>query len=238
MDKTANMRLSLICLVLGCADLAVLGTWLAPRAFGVVGSTRGSEAEPGLSEPRSDRPAARVTPGAGPAVATRAPARTPVAAPDKTAPIPAAPTLARAIAPDASSNNAAEPRPRVEARNTGDAVSLKSPVILYFETNSSSIRTLDRVLLNHLARRLRWQTMERVRILGHADRRGEQSRNHQLGLERAKSVAAWLATKGVEAKRISARSLGSTKPLDLGETPQALARNRRVEVYFDRKQRP
>ena len=73
----------------------------------------------------------------------------------------------------------------------------------------------------------------RIRIDGHADRRGEQKYNMELGKSRAASVGGFLEANGVQPLRMIKRSFGSTVPLDRNDTPVGWARNRRADIYLD-----
>jgi outer membrane protein OmpA-like peptidoglycan-associated protein len=68
-----------------------------------------------------------------------------------------------------------------------------------------------------------------VVIEGHADYVGRDEYNQKLGLRRAQMVMKELAAQGVEPDRMSAASLGESKPLLGQETDWARAVNRRVE---------
>lgn len=70
-------------------------------------------------------------------------------------------------------------------------------------------------------------------LRGHADERGVSKRNELLGQQRANAVARWLRSHGVSARRLHAVSLGATQPLDSSGTPEAQARNRRVEFAWE-----
>lgn len=76
-----------------------------------------------------------------------------------------------------------------------------------------------------------------LRIDGHTDARpiGENSgtgfeNNWQLSSERARSVVEFLISQGVPPERLTAAGFGEYQPLIGGNTPEAFARNRRIEV--------
>ena len=56
------------------------------------------------------------------------------------------------------------------------------------------------------------------------------SPNQALSQRRADAVRAWLIAHGVGAERVSAKGYGPDKPLTPNLTPNARARNNRVEV--------
>ncbi len=69
-----------------------------------------------------------------------------------------------------------------------------------------------------------------MKLIGHADPRGEHEYNFGLGQRRAGSVGAYLSGKGLEAARIATSSMG-----DVGATgtdEQGWARDRKVDVLL------
>lgn len=70
-------------------------------------------------------------------------------------------------------------------------------------------------------------------LRGHADERGISKYNEALGQQRANGAARWLRTHGIPAHRLHPISLGSSQPLDASRTPEAQARNRRVEFAWE-----
>jgi len=73
-----------------------------------------------------------------------------------------------------------------------------------------------------------------LRVDGHADRTPIRSArfasNWELAAARAIAVAQILIAEGLPANRVAATSFGDAQPIDPGDSPQALARNRRIEL--------
>jgi chemotaxis protein MotB len=74
-----------------------------------------------------------------------------------------------------------------------------------------------------------------ARIDGHTDKRplsgfGRFRDNWELSAERAIAVARYLVSKGVSPHRVAATGFGEFAPIDFGDSPEALARNRRLEL--------
>jgi chemotaxis protein MotB len=73
-----------------------------------------------------------------------------------------------------------------------------------------------------------------LRVDGHADRTPIRSArfasNWELAAARAIAVAQILIAEGLPANRVAATSFGDAQPIDAGDSPQALARNRRIEL--------
>lgn len=74
-----------------------------------------------------------------------------------------------------------------------------------------------------------------VIVDGHADRTGAPSHNDRLSRERADMIAAMLVASGVAPSRISTNGHGARRPIAPGNDEASLARNRRVELSFERR---
>ncbi|MEA2750092.1 MAG: hypothetical protein QOI41_4235 [Myxococcales bacterium] len=74
-----------------------------------------------------------------------------------------------------------------------------------------------------------------VIIDGHTDRTGWTTYNDRLSRARADLISARLLARGVPRSRISVSGHGARKPIAQGDDAAALARNRRVELSFERR---
>lgn len=101
---------------------------------------------------------------------------------------------------------------------------------LNFDTSSAAIRAEDRADLDRLAQVLAARPTARIRVVGYADARGGERSNAELGLQRARSVAAALTEKGVAADRIETASGGEANPADTNATAGGQFENRRTEL--------
>lgn len=129
---------------------------------------------------------------------------------------------------------------RPDVRIVGDRFVFQSEV--FFETGSADLAATGLSELDKLADTLR--ALEReippdlawiARIDGHTDKRplsgaGAFKDNWALSAERAVSVVRYLVGKGVSPHRLAAAGFGDSAPIDFGDTPEALARNRRLEL--------
>ena len=206
MSRNGLLAGAAICLSLGLVDLAVLDLWLAPAAFAPTeppGAMPGSP-WPSASSTREDRSRATTKrEKVEPAPAPTAPPAPPAAPPVEAPPSPPAPT----------------PQPSAAGKTT-----------IYFGTGQSTLSPEATEALRREAAKLLATPQMLIIIEGHADQRGEADRNNQLSLLRAGTVAAFLKEQGLEAGRIRVRGLGSARPVDQRNTPEAWARNRRVDV--------
>lgn len=76
-----------------------------------------------------------------------------------------------------------------------------------------------------------------LRVDGHTDKtpvtRGGWRDNWELSLARALSVVRYMnQVEGIPADRLAATGFGEFRPIDPGDSPEALARNRRIELKF------
>jgi outer membrane protein OmpA-like peptidoglycan-associated protein len=71
-----------------------------------------------------------------------------------------------------------------------------------------------------------------VVVIGHADQRGSDATNLQLGQRRADAVVAYLTSLGIDGSRLSARSVGEADLLSTGDDEASLALNRRTEFLI------
>lgn len=77
---------------------------------------------------------------------------------------------------------------------------------------------------------------DRIEIVGHTDKRGNENNNKRLSLARAKSFEAELKSAGIDPKMLSSVGAGSSEPRNQGENEEAWKANRRVVVRVYGKQ--
>src|SRR5436309_3178622 len=98
-----------------------------------------------------------------------------------------------------------------------------------FRFDSAELTELGKGEVYLAAQRLKEKANIAIAIEGHTDDVGSSEYNEKLGMRRAESIRKELASLGVDPGRMSAASLGETKPLIGQETAWARAVNRRVE---------
>jgi peptidoglycan-associated lipoprotein len=107
---------------------------------------------------------------------------------------------------------------------------LKQKSIVYFEFDSSEIRSeFVPVVAAHAAYLVKFPTA-RVRLEGHTDEKGSREYNIGLGERRAQAVRRALMLQGVADAQITTVSYGEERPAVEGSDDAALAQNRRVEL--------
>lgn len=98
-----------------------------------------------------------------------------------------------------------------------------------FRFDSADLTELGKGQVYLAAQRLKEKADLTVVIEGHTDARGSDEYNLRLGQRRAQTIMNELSVQGVDSSRMSAASLGETKPLVSEEADWARAVNRRVE---------
>jgi peptidoglycan-associated lipoprotein len=99
---------------------------------------------------------------------------------------------------------------------------------IHFEFDKYDIRPRDEMILQGIAGWLKDHDAKRVLIEGHCDERGTNEYNMALGEQRALAARRFLVALGIESSRLSTISYGEERPLALGSTEDAWARNRRA----------
>jgi outer membrane protein OmpA-like peptidoglycan-associated protein len=102
---------------------------------------------------------------------------------------------------------------------------------IYFDTGSDKIRPESAPTLKEIAALVTEHADLRLGIEGHTDNVGDAKANLDLSKRRAEAVKAYLVgSLHVEASRLEAFGLGSTKPIQPNTTAEGRQTNRRVEL--------
>jgi len=97
-----------------------------------------------------------------------------------------------------------------------------------FDYDSSTLSSDSRRRLAENAEWIKTNGSTTVQIEGHCDSRGSVEYNLALGERRAKSVKNYLVSLGIDSKRLTIISYGEEKPIAMGESEEAYAKNRRA----------
>jgi peptidoglycan-associated lipoprotein len=76
---------------------------------------------------------------------------------------------------------------------------------------------------------MRANSAVRIEVVGHADERGSDEYNLALGNRRAIAARDFMVNRGIDASRITVRSMGERQPLDNRSNEDAWEANRRDE---------
>lgn len=115
----------------------------------------------------------------------------------------------------------------------GDDMMEGPSTVIYFEFDSSDIRSEDAETVRRHAMQLAGNSNLRVLLEGHADERGSREYNIGLGERRAQSVRRALMFQGASASQIRTVSFGEERPAAAGSSESAYSQNRRVEIRYE-----
>ena len=101
-----------------------------------------------------------------------------------------------------------------------DSTSLRSGAIAHLEVIADSIRVSPHA--------------GSVHVVGHTDDSGAPEHNQRVAEARARTVASYLAARGISSDRIQVQSFGSTRPIASNGTEVGRQLNRRADVYIGR----
>lgn len=99
-----------------------------------------------------------------------------------------------------------------------------------FETGKAELKPESFPVLDDLVAYLNRKDDERIEIGGHTDNVGKPAANILLSMERAKTVMAYIVSKGIDQNRLTAKGYGSSVPVADNKTKEGKAINRRTEV--------
>ena len=114
----------------------------------------------------------------------------------------------------------------------GPSGDLLDDLVVYFEFDSSEIRSDFNAMLAAHGRYLASNPNANVRLEGHADERGSREYNIGLGERRAQSVRQILLLQGASATQLSTVSYGEERPAVFGSDEESYRLNRRVELVY------
>jgi outer membrane protein OmpA-like peptidoglycan-associated protein len=101
---------------------------------------------------------------------------------------------------------------------------------ILFETNSYTLHPSSYTELEKVVQLMKDNPAIKVMIKGHTDNVGNASANLTLSNNRAKSVVAYLVSKGIVAARLSSKGYGASQPVATNDSEEGKARNRRTEL--------
>jgi OOP family OmpA-OmpF porin len=100
-----------------------------------------------------------------------------------------------------------------------------------FETNSNQLTAESKAVLDQVADSIKARSdITSLMVIGHTDSMGAADYNQSLSERRAKAVADYLASQGVDAGILSSKGMGESAPIADNGTAAGRAKNRRVEL--------
>lgn len=100
---------------------------------------------------------------------------------------------------------------------------------ILFETGKDVIRSSSYGILDDVVKIMNDNPEYNLSINGHTDSVGDDAKNLDLSQRRADAVVKYLAKKGIDAARMTAKGFGETMPVADNDTAAGRAKNRRVE---------
>ncbi|MCX7879247.1 MAG: OmpA family protein [Ignavibacteria bacterium] len=108
----------------------------------------------------------------------------------------------------------------------GESITLNN---IFFNYNDYVLLEDSYPELNRLLKLMKENEGIEVEISGHTDNIGSPAYNYNLSLQRSRSVANYLISKGINPRRIIIKGYGEMFPIDSNDTEEGRQKNRRVE---------
>jgi outer membrane protein OmpA-like peptidoglycan-associated protein len=122
------------------------------------------------------------------------------------------------------------PGAKVERIDEGIKVEFNEKILFAF--SKSDLSDSAKMNLDKLATALTNYPNTNIEIQGHTDSRGTDEYNMGLSLRRANAVRDYLASQGIDGKRMTVRGFGESAPAYSNDTQEGMAQNRRVEFLI------
>ena len=103
---------------------------------------------------------------------------------------------------------------------------------IQFPSKSFQLEPVSMIELNKLLQLMNDNPSVKIQINGYTDNVGSDADNLKLSEDRARAVADYLITKGIDAKRLTWKGFGETKAIADNATDEGKALNRRTEFII------
>ncbi|AKL98237.1 OmpA family protein [Endomicrobium proavitum] len=103
---------------------------------------------------------------------------------------------------------------------------------VFFDTGKVEIKPEYETALRKLVSLLLSYPENKVLIIGHTDSSGEEKLNKNLSFARAKVIADYFVSNGINKTRINAAGYSSKEPASHNKTEDGKKRNRRAEIMI------
>ena len=100
---------------------------------------------------------------------------------------------------------------------------------ILFERAKADIDPASSLTIARIAEIVKSCPGTRIEVEGHTDSEGEPERNQNLSERRARAVVRSLEFAGLPASRLTAVGFGAGRPIAANDTPENMAKNRRIE---------
>jgi outer membrane protein OmpA-like peptidoglycan-associated protein len=119
--------------------------------------------------------------------------------------------------------------PGAEVTRVGEGINVTFDSGVLFALDSDQLSADSRQKLDQLATILNKYPDTYILIEGHTDASGSDAYNNKLSKRRANSVSDYLETVSIDNSRIRTKWYGEDQPKFPNDTPENMAKNRRVE---------
>ncbi|MBS0359403.1 MAG: OmpA family protein [Proteobacteria bacterium] len=116
----------------------------------------------------------------------------------------------------------------------GDELTLIIPANQLFYPSSPRLNANANRVLGHVTEYLQYFMKVDVNVAAYTDNTGWEKRNIALSKQRAKNVARYLWTHGMDARLLTATGYGSADPISNNATSAGRAKNQRIEITLRR----
>lgn len=120
----------------------------------------------------------------------------------------------------------------VSVTRVGAQIILNMPSNITFDVDQAVVKPAFQETLRSVALVLQKYNRTVVDIYGHTDSTGSEEHNLALSQQRATSVANFVASQGVDARRFFIEGRGEAQPVATNDTEAGRAQNRRVEIQI------
>lgn len=161
-----------------------------------------------------------------------APVPPPVIPPPESTRITQMQRICTALAPEVAAE-------KTSVEQTANQISIRLGNVLLFDSGSAAVLDQFKPIASRIV-----ATLDKeegfIKVIGHTDNTPLSKRNvrfpsnHQLSIERAKSVAALFKTSLSDGERLQTDGKGETAPIADNKTADGRAKNRRVEIVIPR----
>lgn len=118
----------------------------------------------------------------------------------------------------------------VSVKRDGNNINLIMPSNITFASNGRQLNTQFHNVLDSVVLVVQEYNKTTVVVSGYTDSSGSETYNQKLSVDRARSVAGFLASKKVNQARLEVFGMGEKNPIANNTTTQGRSLNRRVEI--------
>ena len=122
------------------------------------------------------------------------------------------------------------------SRTADNQLQLAIPSDISVDSNSATIKSQFRPVLNSFTDSLRRNPGTHVVIVGHTDSTGGAHINDPLSLNRANAARDYIFNHGVRGPRIQTEGRGAREPVASNESAWGRAKNRRIDIFVAQAQ--